>query len=246
MRRFAGVLGAAVAALAVAVPLGLADGGTGSGDSKARTVVTCARTTFAGTITRVGTDAIGVRHSDSETGRVLAVGLDPETVIKKGDVVSDLTVLAPGVQARFLVRSCRSGDRRTLTARLIVVPADRPAGTGDTKPVPPTEPKTTPTTTEPKPNEPKPPVAECGQGETDAQLVSLSADSATVRTKSSEGVKEWPVTVDGDTVVRKNDQVVSLSVLKPGDYVHLVVVRCPAAGTVRALRIVFLAAGPSA
>jgi hypothetical protein len=246
MRRLSGVLGAGVAALAVAVPLGLADGGTGPGDGKAKTVVTCARTTFAGKITRVGTDAIGVRPGDSETGRVLVVGLDPETVIKRADVTADPTVLAPGVLARFLVRACKSGERRTLRARLILVQADRPAGTGDTKPTPSTEPKLTPPPTEPKPEEPKPPVETCGQGETDAQLVSLSAGSITVRTKSGEGVKEWPLTVNGDTLVRMNDQAVSLSVLKPGDYVHLVVVRCPTAGTVRALRIDFLAAGPSA
>ena len=152
-------------------PLGLADGGTGAGDGKAKTVVTCARTTFGGKITRVGMEAIGVRPDDSESGRILVVMLDPETVIKKGDAVANPTALAAGVHARFLVRACKSGDRRTLTARLILVPADPPAGTGDAKPTPPTEPKPTPPTTEPKPEQPKPPVEVCGQGETDAQLV---------------------------------------------------------------------------
>jgi hypothetical protein len=156
MKRLAGVLGATVVALAVAVPLGLADGGTGAGDGKANIVVTCARTAFAGTITRVGVDAVGVRSDDSEVGRILAVRLDPETVIRKGDAVADPTVLAAGAHARLLVRACKRGDRRTLTARLILVPADRPAGTGGTKPSPSTEPKPTPPTTEPNPEQPKP------------------------------------------------------------------------------------------
>jgi hypothetical protein len=245
MPRFAGVLGAAIVALVVAAPLGLADGGTGAGDATAQPVVTCARTMFTGRLTRVGVDGVSVRADDSEAGRVLVVKLDPDTVIKKGDAVADPTVLVVGVRARFQVRACKSGDRRTLTARQITVPADKPAGTGNTTPPPSTEPAPPTTTTEPKPEQPKPPVEVCGQGETDAQLVSLAPGSITVRTKSSEGVKEWTLTVTSDTIVRKNDQVVSLTVLKPGDYVHLVVVRCPTAGTVRALRIVFLAA-PSA
>ena len=43
----------------------------------------------------------------------------------------------------------------------------------------------------------------------------------------------------GDTIVRKNDQVLQLSALHPGDVVYLVVVRCPS-GSVRALRILFV------
>jgi hypothetical protein len=39
-------------------------------------------------------------------------------------------------------------------------------------------------------------------------LVAVSAGSITVRTQSSEGVKEWSLTVNGDTLVRKGDQTV--------------------------------------
>jgi hypothetical protein len=70
-------------------------------------------------------------------------------------------------------------------------------------------------------------------------LVSVSSTSVTVRTSSAEGTKEWNVTVNADTVVRKNDQNVALSALSPGDLVHVVVVRCTS-GSVRALRIVFV------
>ena len=46
-------------------------------------------------------------------------------------------------------------------------------------------------------------------------------------------------TINGDTIVRKNDQTVSLLGLSPGDVVHVVIVRCTS-GSVRALRIVFV------
>ena len=49
----------------------------------------------------------------------------------------------------------------------------------------------------------------------------------------------------GDTVVRKNDQNVALTVLNTGDLVHVVVVRCTS-GSVRAVRVVFLRAAEAA
>ena len=76
----------------------------------------------------------------------------------------------------------------------------------------------------------------------DTVLVAVSTTSITVRTTSAEGTKEWPIAVNGDTLVRKSDQTVSISTLKAGDRVHVVLIRCPS-GSVRALRIVFLGSG---
>ena len=229
MKRLIKCLATMLAMLAVAVPVGLADDG---GGPTAAPTVTCARTVFGGTILRVGVDSLGVRPGDSDTARALVVRLDGETVVKKGDAVAGRSALSVGKRARFLVRVCRSGDRRVLTARLIALPADPPAS-------PPTT-----TTPPPPPTEPRPaPVPEvCGQGEMDSVLVAVSTTSITVRTTSAEGAKEWPIAVNGDTVVRKNDQTVSISALQPGDRVHVVLVRCPS-GSVRALRIVFLRSG---
>jgi hypothetical protein len=230
MKRFAGVLGALVVALGVAVPIGLADDG-GGGPAK-EPAVTCARTVFAAAILRVGVDGMSVRPGDSETARPVVVRLDRETVVKKGDVVTGRSALVAGKRARFLVRVCRSGERRIITARVITLAADPPAAT----PPPRTEPGPTPA--------PAPTPEVCGQGELNTVLVAVSSTSVTVRTTSSEGTKEWPIAITGDTVVRKNDVNVSISALKAGDLVHVVLVRCPS-GSVRALRIVFVSAAPT-
>ena len=116
---------------------------------------------------------------------------------------------------------------------MITLAADPPAAT----PPPRTEPGT-----EPTPATPKPEV--CGQGEMNTVLVAVSSTSIMVRTTSSEGTKEWPIAITGDTVVRKNDVNVSISALKAGDLVHVVLVRCPS-GSVRALRIVFMSPAPT-
>ena len=57
---------------------------------------------------------------DSDTARAILVRLDGETVVKKGDAVVGRSALAVGKRARFLVRVCRSGDRRTFTARVCI------------------------------------------------------------------------------------------------------------------------------
>jgi hypothetical protein len=230
MKRFTRVCGLAAALLAVAVPVALADDGGGGPTTKP--TVTCSRTVFGGTILRVGVDGVLVRPGDSDTAKAIGVRLDDETVVKKGDAVVGRSALSAGKRARFLVRVCRSADRRVLTARVITLAADPP-------PAPPTTTTPPPTTTDPKPA-PTPEV--CGQGEMDTVLVAVSSTSITVRTTSAEGTKEWPIAVDGDTVVRKNDVNVSVTDLKPGDKVHVVLVRCPS-GSVRALRIVFLHVG---
>src|SRR5689334_5499546 len=182
MKRFAGVLAALVVTLGVAVPIGLSDDG-GGGPAKPP-AVTCARTVFAATILRVGVDALAVRPGDSETARPLLVRLDGETVVKKGDVVVTRSALIVGKRARFLVRVCRSGDRRVITGRVITLAGDPPAAT---PPPQGTEPGPTPTP------EPKPEV--CGQGEMNSVLVAVSSTSITVRTTSSEGTKEWPMAI---------------------------------------------------
>ena len=236
MKRIAGVCGAAVMVLAVAVPAGLADGGGTMGDPpKAKPAVVCAGTAFAAKIVRVGTDGLTARP---ESGRLLVVRLTDETVVKQGDAVIDRSELAAGKRARFLVRSCRSEERRVLTAKVIVLVREGGGGTGDTQSPPPsTEPKP-----EPKPEPtPEPKLEVCGQGEMNTVLTSVSSSSIMVRTSSAEGTKEWAVAVNGDTVVRKNDQNVSLSALRAGDLVHVVLIRCPS-GSARALRIVFLRA----
>jgi hypothetical protein len=232
MKRFAGVFGALVVALGVAVPIGLSDdGGGGEGPTKAP-AVTCARTVFAAAILRVGDDALWVRPGDSETARPIIVRLDRETVVKKGDAVAGRSALVAGKRARFLVRVCRSGERKLITARVITLAGDPPAATAPPRTEPGPEPSPTPT----------PEV--CGQGELNTVLVAVSSASITVRTTSSEGTKEWPIAITGDTVVRKNDVNVSISALKAGDLVHVVLVRCPS-GSVRALRIVFISAAPT-
>jgi hypothetical protein len=239
MRQVFGVCGAVVAALAVAVPIGIADdGGTGTRPAPKPTVA-CARAVFAAKILRVGSDAVGVLPAQSETGKPIVVRLADDTVVRQGDAVTDTSALAAGKLARFAVRACRSGDRRSITARVIgLVPAGTAAGGSDGSNVAPAQ------GTEPKPaqgTEPKPATEVCGQGEMDTILVAVSPASITVRTSSTEGTKEWPVAVNGDTVVRKNDLGVPLSALAAGDRVHVVLVRCPS-GSVRALRIVFLGA----
>ena len=70
-------------------------------------------------------------------------------------------------------------------------------------------------------------------------VVSFASTSITLRTTSSEGTTESPVTINADTIVPKNGQTVSLSDLNPGDVVHVVIVRCKS-GSVRALRDVFV------
>jgi hypothetical protein len=188
---------------------------------------------------------VTVRPGASETGRTLVVRLTDGTVIRQGDAVADASVLVAGSQAKFLVRACRSGDRKALTAKLIVLPRDASAGSGnggggsgdDGKRTAPGTTTTITTTTEPKPDTPAPTTPVCGQGEMDAVLVAVSPTSITVRTQSREGVKEWPLTVNGDTFVRKGDQVVSVTTLTPGDRVHVVLLRCPSTGIVRALKI---------
>jgi hypothetical protein len=209
------------------------DGGAGREAAKTP-AVTCARTVFAAGILRVGLDAVTVRPGDSETARPVVVRLDGETVVKRGDAVVDRSALAIGKRARFVIRVCRSGDRRTITARVITLAGDTPAATAP------------PTRTEPAPTAPAPtPTPEvCGQGEMNTILVAVSSSSITVRTTSSEGTKEWPIAITGDTVVRKNDLNVSISALKAGDLVRVVLVRCPS-GSVRALRIVFLGSAPT-
>lgn len=240
MRRIVVTLAAAIAVGAVVVPVALTEDGTpGQTEGTTKPVVTCARTSFGGRIARVGADAVAVRPGDSETGRPLVVRLTATTVVKQGDLVVGVSALAAGQRARFLVRACRSGDRKVLTALQILLAkkVETGAGTETT----PSEPRKEPApgqTTEPKPET-------CGQGELNTVLVAVSADSVTVRTTSGEGTKEWSLAVTGDTVVRKNEQTVTVSVLKPGDLVHVVLVRCPS-GSVRALRIVVLQAAAQA
>jgi hypothetical protein len=241
MKKLTAALVAALVA-AVAAPLALADDGGGASGSRPKPLLVCASTSFVGRITQVTTDAVTVRPGASETGRALVVRLTDGTVIRQGDAVADASALVAGARAKFLVRACRSGDRKVLTAKLILLPRGTSDTSGDDGKR--TEPGTTtaPTTTEPKPDTPAPSTTPvCGQGETDALLVAVSADSITVRTQSSEGVKEWSLTVNGDTLVRKGDQTVSVTVLKPGDKVHLVLLRCPSTGVVKALKIGVLA-----
>jgi hypothetical protein len=240
MHRIVVTLAAAFAVGAVAVPVALAeDGAPDKREGTSKPAVTCARTSFGGRITRVGTDALAVRPGDSETGRPLVVRLTDGTVVKQGDAVVGVSTLAPGQRARFLVRACRSGDRKVLTALAILLAkkVETGAGTETTPPEPRKEATPTPT---PQP-EPKPAQETCGQGELNTVLVAVSPNSVTVRTTSGEGTKEWPLAITGDTVVRKNDQNVPVSTLKIGDLVHVVLVRCPS-GSVRALRIVVLQA----
>ena len=60
MQRLAGVLGALVVVLGIAVPIGLSDDGAGK-DGTATPAVTCGRTVFAAGILGVGVDSIVVR-----------------------------------------------------------------------------------------------------------------------------------------------------------------------------------------
>ena len=244
MNRIVVTLATAFAVGVVVVPATLAeDGSPAKREPRSKPAVTCARTSLGGRITRVGTDAVAVRPGESETGRPLVVGVTTETVVKQGDVVVDLSALAPGQRARFLVHACRSGDRKVMTALAILLAkrVDAGAGTGTT----PAEPRKDP---EPKPTpepESKPTQETCGQGELNTTLLVVSPGSVTVRTTSAEGTKEWPVAITADTVIRKDDQSVPVSTLRIGDLVHVVLVRC-SSGSVRALRIVVLQAAAPA
>jgi hypothetical protein len=238
MNRIVVTVATALAAGAVLVPVALAEDGTpGAREGTSRPVVTCWRTSFGGRITRVGTDAVAVRPGDSETGRPLVVRLTDGTVVRQGDVVVGVSALTAGQRARFLVRGCRSGDRKVLTALVILLAKKAETG-GDRETTPPTRTVPTPVQTEPKQDS-------CGQGEVNAVLVAASTSSITVRTTSGEGTKEWSLAVTGDTVVRKNDQTIPLSALHAGDLVHVLLVRC-ASGSMRALKILVVQAAAQA
>src|SRR4051794_16068662 len=165
MKRFVGMLGALIVTLGVVVPIGWSDDG---GPAKEPSV-TCTRTVFAARILRVGDDALVVRPGDSDVARPIVVRVDDETVIRKGDVVSDSSALIVGKRARFLVRVCRRGERRLVTARVIPLAPPPPA---DVPPPPREDPPPTPN--------PAPEV--CGQGEFNTVLVAVSSTSITVRT----------------------------------------------------------------
>jgi len=243
MNRIVVTLAAALAVGAFAVPVALSDDGApNGGDGTAKPALKCARTSFGGRITRVGTDAVAVRPGDSDAGRPLVVRLTDDTVVRQGDLAVGFSALAPGQRAKFLVRACRSGDRKVLTA-LVILLAKKVETGGDSKTVPPARTEPAPTTTPTPTPTPKPET--CGQGEMNTVLVAVSPGSITVRTTSAEGTKEWSLAVTGDTVVRKSDQTVPVSTLKPGDLVHVVLVRC-ASGSVRALKIVVLQAAAPA
>ena len=216
MNRIVVTLAAAAAVGVVAVPVALAEGGTPG--QRRRHVETGGH--LRADVVR-GPDHAR-RHGRrrrapgfSETGRPLVVRLTDDTVVKQGDAVAGVSALTPGQRARFLVRACRSDDRKVLTALVIFLAKKAetaPPGTETT----PSEPKRDAART-PTPEPPKPSQETCGQGELNTVLVAVSSSSITVRTTSSEGTKEWSVAITGDTVVRKNDQTVPASSLKAGD-----------------------------
>ena len=242
MNRIVVTLAAAVAVGVVAVPVALAEGGTpGQREGTSKPAVTCARTSFC-----------GPDHARRDGRRRRAPGLlgDRSPARRQahgrhrcqaGRRPRRRLALAPGQRARFLVRACRSDDRKVLTALVILL-----AKKAETAP-----PGTETTPSEPKRDDPrrrrppKPSQETCGQGELNTVLVAVSSSSITVRTTSSEGTKDWSVAITGDTVVRKNDQTVPASSLKAGDLVHVVLVRCPS-GSVRALKIAVLQASAQA
>ncbi|MSO94851.1 MAG: hypothetical protein EXQ81_03535 [Thermoleophilia bacterium] len=234
MRHLASLCGVLFTALAVTVPVSLADDSpmTGTGDKPA---VRCERTMLTGKIVRVETDALAVATIRPGRGRSLVVRLTDETVVQQAGAVVDRSALVPGKRARFLVRVCRGEGKRRVTARMIVLAREDtgPAGTGG-----PPEPKSPREPGDPTAT-PKPTEDVCGRTEGDARVVATSPSSITVLTKTAEGIRERTATVDGDTVVRKNDESVSVSALRAGDYVHLNVVICKS-GSLRAMRILFL------
>jgi hypothetical protein len=238
MWRIVGVLGVAVAAVAVTVPVGLADdGGTKTEKSKDKSAVRCARAGFGGKIERVGDDALGVRAAISESGKVLVLRLTGDTVIKQGGGVVDRTALEVGKMGRFYVRACHRDERFLITAKLILLRDgnDGPSGEPPAKEDPPVK------VEKPGATEPKPAEDVCYTGEANVKIVGISDSSITILKTSNEGTKELKVTVNGDTVVRKSDEAVSLGALNVGDYVNLNIVYCKS-GSVRAVRIVFLRA----
>ena len=242
MKRLSAALVAAFVAT-VAVPLALADDGGAHGGGRAKPFVVCSGTALMGRIVQVTADAVTVRPGASESGRALVVRLTDDTVIRQADATVDASALTAGLRAKFLVRACRSGERTSQTAKLILLPRVASGANGDDSMQSEPGPATSPATTEPKPDTPAPPAPTCGQGELDTVLVAVTSTSITVRTESNEGVKEWSVTVNGDTIVRRGDQTVPVTTLQPGDKVHVVLMRCPSTGVVTALRIVVLASG---
>ncbi len=226
MRRILGVFGAALAALAVAVPGAMAADGPkttdGQGDKPA---VKCFRASFGGRILQADADSVSVRVGGSDGKKVLAV-LNGETIVKQGGAVVDASALVPGKRARFFVRVCRSADQRTVTAKLIGLKAEDGAGTS-------TGDGGTPASSEPKPG-----TADCSQREVNALVVAVGDGSITLKINTDDGIKELIVTVTPDTVIRKNDQTVSLVDLKAGDYVHILVLKC--SENAKALKILFL------
>ena len=137
--------------------------------------------------------------------------------MRKNDQNVALSDLKAGDYVHVVLIRCPSGKA---TALKVVFIGQRDAPTTSTTP---------PTTT----------TDTCGQGETNALVVSIGDGTITLRTTSSEGVKDWSIDVTGDTVVRKNDQNVALSDLAAGDSVHVVLIRC-SSGKATALKLVYL------
>ena len=193
-RRAAAVLAVGV----VAVPVALAEGGTpGQHEGTSRPAVTCARTSFAGRITRVGTDAVAVRPGDSETGRPLVVQAHGRRPLSNRATPSSASRRStPGQRARFLVRACRSDDRKVLDSARDPPREEgrRPGATGHGDDALGAE---AGADSAPTPEPPKPSQETCGQGELNTILVAVSSSSITVRTTSSEGTKEWSVGAHG-------------------------------------------------
>src|SRR6476659_1937499 len=131
MNRIVITLASALAVGAVAAPVALSDDGTpGKQEGNAKPAVTCARTSFGGRITRVGTDAVAVRPGDSETGRPLVVRLTDDTVVKQGAAVVGVPTLSAGQRPRLLGRACRGGQRKRPTALVILLAKTAQTGAG--------------------------------------------------------------------------------------------------------------------
>ena len=206
------VLALSAAAVASAGAVGRADGRS------------CTTQRFAAVIQALGTDGVALKVQGRE--RAVTFRLLARTQIRRQDRPVPVTALAVGQKVLVEVRTCQGGGGPTEVALVsirLVGAAGAPTGDG--------------TTTPPSPAPPAP-AAVCARGDFTAPVAVVGADSVSFTSNGVEGLRTFSVGVTAETAIVKNGSPVALSAVKPGDKLHVWVVRCQGAPpTLRATRI---------
>lgn len=198
----------------------------------------CTRGKFVVVIDAVSETTITVHRLVTGDAKAasLVLRLNDQTVIRQKDQNVGRSSLTAPQYAIVDVRTCQGGGKPTETRLFSVtllgqtLPPVTPGGGGD----PP----------KPEPQPPAPAPAGCARGDFTAPLGAVGATSISFSSNGVEGPKTFSVSVNGETVITKGDATVGLGDLKPGDQVHVYVVRCEGnPPTLRATRVIDL--GPA-